>query len=108
VSIWDITDPSHPTLVHAEKCPEQQNDVSVYKNLLFLSGESQNGRLDCGTQGVQEPVSPLRFRGVRVIDISDPTKPRIVANVQTCRGSHAHTLGTGPKDTGGGSICASG
>jgi hypothetical protein len=98
-SIWDIADPSHPKLVHAERCPEQQNDVSVYKNLLFLSGESNNGRVDCGTQGVQAPASPERFRGVRVIDISDLTKPRIVANVQTCRGSHTHTLVTDPKDT---------
>jgi hypothetical protein len=98
-SVWDITDPFHPRLVHAERCPEQQNDVSVYKNLLFLSGESQNGRVDCGAQGVQEPVSPQRFRGVRVIDISDPTHPRILANVQTCRGSHTHTVVTDPKDT---------
>ena len=98
-SIWDAADPFHPKLIHAETCPEQQNDVSVYKNLLFLSGESQNGRLDCGKQGNDAPVSPQRFRGVRVLDISDPTKPRVVANVQTCRGSHTHTLVTDPKDT---------
>src|SRR3989442_9845491 len=98
-SVWDIADPARPQLVHAELCPEQQNDVSVYKNLLFLSGESQNGRMDCGAQGVQEPVSPQRFRGVRVLDISDLNHPRILANVQTCRGSHTHTLVTDPKDT---------
>ncbi|HEV8381528.1 MAG TPA: hypothetical protein VGQ29_08085 [Gemmatimonadales bacterium] len=98
-SAWDITDPFHPKLVHAESCPEQQNDVSVYGNLLFLSGESPNGRVDCGSQGVQEQASPQRFRGVRVIDISDLTHPRILANVQTCRGSHTHTLVVDPKDT---------
>ena len=98
-SVWDVADPAHPTLVHAETCPEQQNDVSVYKNLLFLSGESGNGRVDCGTQGVSEHASPQRFRGVRVINVSDFNHPRILANVQTCRGSHTHTLVTDPKDT---------
>jgi hypothetical protein len=98
-SVWDVTDPAHPKLVHTEVCPEQQNDVSVYKNLLFLSGESQNGRLDCGTQGVKEPASPERMRGIRVLDISDLTHPKTVATVQTCRGSHTHTLVTDPKDT---------
>src|SRR3989454_9921293 len=98
-SVWNIADPARPQLVHAELCPEQQNDVSVYKNLLFLSGESQNGRMDCGAQGVQEPVSPQRMRGVRVVDISDFNHPRMLANVQTCRGSHTHTLVTDPRDT---------
>lgn len=98
-SVWDVTNPAQPRLVHTEICPEQQNDVSVYRNLLFLSGESGNGRVDCGAQGVNEPVSPQRMRGVRVLDIGDLTHPRIVANVQTCRGSHTHTLVTDPKDT---------
>src|SRR6266567_4545492 len=98
-SIWDVADPFHPRLIHAETCPEQQNDVSVYKNLRFLAGESQNGRVDCGAQGIQEQVSPERFRGVRVLDISDLNHPRILANVQTCRGSHTHTLVTDQKDT---------
>jgi hypothetical protein len=98
-SFWDVADPFHPKLIHAESCPEQQNDVSVYKNLLFLSGESPSGRVDCGKQGVSGQASPERFRGVRVIDISDLTHPKIVANVQTCRGSHTHTLVTDPTDT---------
>jgi hypothetical protein len=98
-SIWDVEDPFHPQLVHAETCPEQQNDVSVYRNLLFLSAESSNGRVDCGKQGVQAPASPERFRGVRVIDISNPNQPKFLANVQTCRGSHTHTVVTDPRDT---------
>ncbi len=97
--VWDVADPAHPRLVHAETCPEQQNDVSVYRHLLFLSGESPEGRVDCGTQGVKEPASPQRMRGIRVIDVSDFAHPRIVANVQTCRGSHTHTLVTDPRDT---------
>jgi len=98
-SVWDVTDPAQPRMVHTMVCPEQQNDVSVYRNLLFLSGESGNGRVDCGTGGVPDPVSPQRMRGVRVVDISNLTQPRIVANVQTCRGSHTHTFVTDPKDT---------
>ncbi len=98
-SVWDVADPTKPRLVHTEVCPEQQNDVSVYRNLLFLSGESANGRVDCGAQGATEPVSPQRMRGVRVVDIADWAHPRVLANVQTCRGSHTHTLVTDPKDT---------
>ena len=97
--VWDIADPVHPRLVHVELCPEEQNDVSVYRNLLFLSGESPNGRLDCGAQGVSDRASRDRMRGIRVLDISDLTHPRILANVQTCRGSHTHTLVTDPKDS---------
>ena len=97
--VWDIADPVHPRLVHVELCPEEQNDVSVYRNLLFLSGESPNGRVDCGAQGVSDRVSRDRMRGIRVLNISDLTHPRSLANVQTCRGSHTHTLVTDPKDS---------
>jgi len=79
-------------------CPGGQGDVSVYGNLLFMSVEQTRGRVDCGTQGVTEPVSAERFRGVRIFDITDISKPRQVAAVQTCRGSHTHTLVTDPKD----------
>ena len=72
--------------------------MSVYKNLLFVSGEGQTGRIDCGIQGVPEPVSKERLRGIRVFDISDIENPKSVANVQTCRGSHTHTVVTDPND----------
>src|SRR5439155_465504 len=75
------------------------NDVSVYRNLLFVSGEDFNGRLDCGTQGVADSVSKDRMRGIRIFDISDITHPKPITAVQTCRGSHTHTLLTDPKDT---------
>ncbi len=90
--IWDISNPRAPLLKTEYVCPASQSDVSVYKNLLFVSGESLTARLDCGTQGVKDTVSKDRLRGLRIFDISDITKPKYVGNVQTCRGSHTHTV----------------
>jgi hypothetical protein len=96
--VWDITDPRKPSLKTAYVCPASQSDVSVYKNLLFVSGENLAGRIDCGTQGVEDTVSTDRLRGIRIFDISDIGNPRNVGNVQTCRGSHTHTVLVDPKD----------
>ncbi|MDA1082584.1 MAG: hypothetical protein O2973_13115 [Gemmatimonadetes bacterium] len=96
--IWDISNPNRPVLVTAFTCPASQNDISVYKNLMFMSAEANNGRVDCMPGGVQETVSKERFRGVRVFDITDIKNPRVLANVQTCRGSHTHTVLEDPKD----------
>ncbi len=98
IQIWDVSNPEHPRAVTALVCPGSQNDVSVYRNLLFVSVESPAGRVDCGTQGVQDSVSPERMRGVRIFDISDIEHPRQIAAVQTCRGSHTHTVVTSPDD----------
>ena len=96
--IWDITDPAHPVLKVAYYCPASQSDVSVYKNLLFVSAEANSGRLDCGDAGVKDSVSHDRIRGIRIFDISDITAPKYISNVQTCRGSHTHTVLVDPKD----------
>jgi hypothetical protein len=96
--VWDISNPSAPTLAIGFFCPASQSDVSVYKNLLFVSGEGNSGRLDCGAQGVRDTVSKDRLRGVRIFDITDIKAPKYVANVQTCRGSHTHTVLADPKD----------
>ena len=114
VGIYDISNPGKAKLVTSLVCPGGQGDVSVYKNLLFMSVEMANGRLDCGTQGFPpEPPPPTgadkkkrpvpvaqkdRFRGVRIFDISDIRNPKQVAAVQTCRGSHTHTLVVDPND----------
>jgi len=113
VNIFDISNPAKATLLTSMICPGGQGDPSVYKNLLFMSVEQPNGRLDCGTQGFppapppppgeeKKPTIPApqkdRFRGVRIFDISDIRNPRQVAAVQTCRGSHTHTLVVDPKD----------
>ncbi len=113
VNIYDISNPAQTALVTSMVCPGGQGDVSVYKNLLFMSVEMPNGRLDCGTQGFppepppaagheKEPRKPVaqkdRFRGVRIFDITDIKNPKQVAAVQTCRGSHTHTLVQDPND----------
>jgi hypothetical protein len=97
--VWDISNPSRPTLKTAYFCPASQSDVSVYKNLLFVSGEGLGGRLDCAGGGVKDTVSAERLRGIRIFDITDIANPKYVGNVQTCRGSHTHTVLVDPKDT---------
>jgi hypothetical protein len=127
MSIFDISNPANTKLLTSMVCPGGQGDVSVYKNLMFMSVEMPNGRLDCGVQGFSpEPPPPAdedkdktddkdkdkdkgkkhhipvaqkdRFRGVRIFDISDIQNPKQVAAVQTCRGSHTHTLVIDPND----------
>lgn len=116
INIYDISDPARTTLLTSLVCPGGQGDVSVYGNLLFMSVEMPNGRLDCGTEGFPPDPTPAakaagqpaeshlpspqkeRFRGVRIFDISDIRNPRQVAAVQTCRGSHTHTLVVDPND----------
>lgn len=96
--VWDVSNPAKPSLKVGFLCPASQSDVSVYKNLLFVSGEGNSGRLDCGTQGVKDTVSAERLRGIRIFDITDISAPKYIANVQTCRGSHTHTVLEDPKD----------
>ncbi len=96
---YDVERPNRPKLLASVVCPGGQGDVSVHGHLLFMSVEQTRGRLDCGTQGVQTPVSGERFRGIRIFDISDLNKPKQLAAIQTCRGSHTHTLVIDPKDS---------
>ena len=98
VQIWNIEDPNLPASVVTHVCPASQSDVSVYNNLLFVSGEGLGGRLDCGSEGVSEAISQDRLRGIRIFDITDIRSPEYIANVQTCRGSHTHTVLEAPGD----------
>ena len=125
INFYDIDNPSQVKLTTSLLCPGGQGDVSVYGHLLFMSAEAVNGRLDCGTQGIplpegfvptqapprsadpsaemerKRPMAPAdknRFRGVRIFDISKLSSPQQVAAVQTCRGSHTHTLVVDPND----------
>jgi hypothetical protein len=96
--IWDITNPIAPTLTESFPCFTEQGDPSIYGHLLFISAEDRGSRLDCGPQGIQDSVSTQRMVGIRIFDVADPSHPKEVADVQTCRGSHTHTILPDPKD----------
>ncbi len=96
--VWDISDFAKPQLVVDYLCPASQSDVSIYQDLLFVSGEGTGGRLDCGAEGVSTAVSEERLRGIRIFDISDIRNPEYISNVQTCRGSHTHSVLVDPND----------
>ncbi len=96
--IWNVSDPKHVTLKSSYYCPQSQSDVSVYKNLLITSGEDPAGRMDCAPGGLKDTVSKERLLGIRIYDITDIANPKAIVNVQTCRGSHTHTLVVDPND----------
>lgn len=98
--IWDASDLKSLKLTTLYTCPGGQGDLSVWGNLLFMSVEETRGRVDCAIGGVKDTVSTERFRGVRIFDITDIEHPKVITQVQTCRGSHTHTLVEDPTDKG--------
>jgi uncharacterized protein (DUF305 family) len=99
-NVYRLLDGGLPELVSSVVCPGGQGDVSIVGDLLIMSVEQTRGRVDCGLEGVTEDVSPERFRGLRILDISDLTRPVQVGAVQTCRGSHTHSVVSGPGENG--------
>ena len=95
-NVYDVANRVTPELISSVVCPGGQGDVSIVGDLLIMSVEQTRGRLDCGLQGVGEDVSDERFRGLRIFDISDLRAPKQVGAVQTCRGSHTHSVVSGP------------
>jgi uncharacterized protein (DUF305 family) len=89
---YDISNPDSPEHIASVVCPGGQGDVSLVGDLLIMSVQEVRGRLDCGLEGVPETVSNQRVRGIRIFDVSDFSNPTQVAAVQTCRGSHTHTV----------------
>lgn len=98
---YDISNARAPRHIGSVVCPGGQGDVSLVGNLLIMSVQEVRGRLDCGLQGVPEPVSDERVKGIRIFDVSDFTNPIQVAAVQTCRGSHTHTVVSDPTTVSG-------
>ncbi len=101
-NIYRLVDGGLPELLSSIVCPGGQGDVSIVGDLLIMSVEQTRGRLDCGLEGVSDDVSEERFRGIRILDISDLTRPVQVGAVQTCRGSHTHSVVSGPHMEGAG------
>lgn len=96
--IYDIGNPADPSLELSVVCPGGQGDVSIYGDLVVMSAQETRGRLDCGIEGVADSISSERMRGVRIFDVSNMANPTQVAAVQSCRGSHTHTIVTDPAD----------
>jgi len=99
-NIYRINEIGLPKLITSVICPGGQGDVSIVGDLLIYSVEQTRGRVDCGLEGVTSDASPDRFRGLRIFDISDLSRPKQVGAVQTCRGSHTHSVVTGPNPDG--------
>ena len=99
-NLYRLSAAPQPTLISSVICPGGQGDLSIVGNILIMSVEQTRGRIDCGRQGVSQDVSAERFRGIRIFDISNPALPRQVAAVQTCRGSHTHSVVSGPAPDG--------
>ena len=99
-NIYNLDNQGHAKLVSSVICPGGQGDVSIVGNLLIMSVEQNRGRIDCGLQGAGTEPNPERFRGIRIFDISDLKRPQQVGAVQTCRGSHTHSVVSGPDENG--------
>ncbi len=97
-SIWDMSTPANPKMLSVVECITSQGDPSIIGNLLFVSAEGGGNRNDCAKGGVDDPKDAMR--GVRIYDVSDPRAPKLVKNVQTCKGSHTHTVIPHPTDKG--------
>ncbi|HEY9182137.1 MAG TPA: DUF305 domain-containing protein, partial [Gammaproteobacteria bacterium] len=91
-NVYRLQGDGAPQLLSSVVCPGGQGDVSIVGDLLIMSVEQTRGRIDCGLEGAPVDASPERFRGLRIFDISDLTRPKQVGQVQTCRGSHTHSV----------------
>jgi hypothetical protein len=89
--ILDIASPANPKVVSDFRCNGAQSDVSVWGDLLFQSVDTPQSHGGCDSTAVTAST-PGMFEGVRIFDISNPKKPKLITSVQTDCGSHTHTL----------------
>src|SRR3954471_7275228 len=97
-TVWNVSNPAQPVVASVVECITSQGDPSIIGHLLFVSAEGGGNRNDCGKGGVQNPKDHMT--GVRIYDVSNPRAPKLIKNVQTCKGSHTHTIIPDPKDKG--------
>jgi hypothetical protein len=95
-TVWDVSNPAKPAIASVVECITSQGDPSIIGNLLFVSAEGAGNRNDCGKGGVQDPKDHMT--GIRIYDVSNPSAPKLIKNVQTCKGSHTHTVIPSPTD----------
>ena len=98
-NVYELDSDGVPELYSSVVCPGGQGDVSIVGDLLIMSVEQTRGRVDCGLEGISEDISVERFRGIRIFDISDLERPVQVGQVQTCRGSHTHSVVSADDET---------
>ena len=97
-TVWDVRNPAKPVMAAVVPCITAQGDPSIVGHLLFISAEGNGNRKDCGSQGVKEPADHMT--GVRIYDVSNPAAPKLIKNVETCKGSHTHTVIPDPRNKG--------
>src|SRR3954468_11321205 len=95
-TVWDVKNPAKPSILAVVPCITSQGDPSIIGNLLFISAEGNGNRNDCAKGGVKDPSEHMA--GVRIYDVSNPKAPKLIKNVQSCKGSHTHTVVPDPKD----------
>ncbi|HWC32144.1 MAG TPA: hypothetical protein VG709_03365 [Actinomycetota bacterium] len=92
--LFDISTPSNPTLISQFVCNGSQSDVSIWGDLVFVSvdGPRSSPACDAPAASLTETTTGSAWEGIRIVDISDPAKPRQIDTVRTDCGSHTHTL----------------
>ncbi|HKO33779.1 MAG TPA: hypothetical protein VJY85_08550, partial [Candidatus Limnocylindria bacterium] len=93
----DISQPTAPRLIADVECRGPQGDVSIWEDLVFVSVDRPQTSPGCDSEDA-EKADPLfvppegGWEGIRVFDVSEARRPRLITSVATDCGSHTNTL----------------